>query len=39
LEKKIAELQEALIEEGNIRHAQTELLDKMVDCIEKMPVK
>jgi len=36
LEKKIAELQEALIEEGELRHAQTEVLDKVIGCMEKL---
>lgn len=39
LEKKIAELQEALIEEGELRHAQTEIMDKMIGCMEKLEAK
>jgi uncharacterized coiled-coil protein SlyX len=39
LEKKVAELQEILIEESNLRHAQTEIMDKMMGCMEKLEAK
>lgn len=39
LEKKIKELQDVIIEEGNLRHAQTEILDKVIGCMEKLEAK